>query len=91
MKKKPDQSVATRLLVSRLRTSGLSLTRCCRSTKIVTTLAASPLPGFVHVRLGNLRLRPFIQHLTSVWPTIESFLPKHKLISVLPDRIEAIE
>jgi predicted nuclease of predicted toxin-antitoxin system len=47
-------------------------------------IASDPPPWIVHVRLGNLRLRPFIQHLALVWPTIESLLPKHKLISVLP-------
>lgn len=53
-------------------------------------LASEPPPWIVHVRLGNMRLRPFIQQLASVWPAVESLLPKHKLISVLPDRIEAI-
>jgi len=54
-------------------------------------LSSDPPPWIVHVRLGNLRLRPFVQHLNSVWPTVESLLPKHKLITVLPDRVEAIE
>ena len=54
-------------------------------------LSSEPPPWIVHVRLGNLRLRPFMQRLISVWPTIESLLPKHKLITVLPDRIEGIE
>lgn len=53
-------------------------------------LTSEPPPWIVHVRLGNLRLRPFVQQLTSAWPTIESLLPKHKLISILPGRIEAI-
>jgi len=54
-------------------------------------LTAEPPPWVVHVRLGNLRLTPFVQHLVSVWPTVESLLPKHKLISVFPDRIEGVE
>jgi predicted nuclease of predicted toxin-antitoxin system len=54
-------------------------------------LMSEPPPWIVHVRVGNLRLRPFIEHLTSVWPIVESMLPKHKLISIFIDRIEAIE
>ncbi|MBL9208346.1 MAG: DUF5615 family PIN-like protein [Opitutaceae bacterium] len=54
-------------------------------------LMSEPPPWIVHVRVGNLRLRPFIEHITSVWPSVESLLPKHKLISIFLDRIEAIE
>ncbi len=54
-------------------------------------LSSEPPPWIVHVRLGNLRLGAFVQHLNSVWPTIESLLPKYKLITVLPDRIEGVE
>ena len=54
-------------------------------------LATEPPPWIVHVRLGNLRLKPFAQYLNSVWPTVESLLPKHKMISIFPDRIEGVE
>ena len=54
-------------------------------------LSGEPPPWVVHIRLGNLRLRPFVDRLNSIWPTVESMLPKHKLISVLPDRIEGVE
>lgn len=54
-------------------------------------LASDPPPWIVHVRLGNLRLRPFVEQLASAWPTVESLLPKHKLITVLPGRVEAVE
>ena len=54
-------------------------------------LADDPPPWIVHVRLGNLRLRPFIQHLTTVWPRVEELLPKHKMVTVFSDRIEAIQ
>lgn len=54
-------------------------------------LSSEPPPWIVHVRLGNLRLTALIQHLTTVWPEVESLLPKHKLVSVLSTRIEAIE
>jgi predicted nuclease of predicted toxin-antitoxin system len=54
-------------------------------------LISEPPPWIVHVRVGNLRLQPFIEHITSVWPSVEALLPKHKLISIFLDRIEAIE
>lgn len=54
-------------------------------------LSSEPPPWIVHVRFGNLRLRSFIQRMSSVWPMVESLLPEHKLISVLSDRIEAIQ
>jgi predicted nuclease of predicted toxin-antitoxin system len=54
-------------------------------------LSSEPPPWVVHIRLGNVRLLRFVERLTSTWPTIESLLPRHKLITVLPDRVEAIE
>lgn len=54
-------------------------------------LASDPPPWIVHVRVGNLRLQAFIDHLVSVWPNVEALLPKHKLVSVFLDRIEAVE
>ena len=53
-------------------------------------LLSEPPPRIVHVRVGNLPLRPFMQHLTAVWPHVEVLLPTHKLISILPDRIEGV-
>lgn len=54
-------------------------------------LTSDPPPWVIHVRVGNLQLQPLIEHLTSVWPSVESLLPRHKLISIFRDRIEAIE
>jgi predicted nuclease of predicted toxin-antitoxin system len=54
-------------------------------------LLGSAPPWIVHVRLGNLRLRSLLQHLVSVWPSVESQLPACKLISIFTDRIEMIE
>jgi predicted nuclease of predicted toxin-antitoxin system len=54
-------------------------------------LTDDPPPWIVHIRFGNLRLRPFIQRLTAVWPSVEALLPKHKLITVFSNGIEAIE
>jgi len=54
-------------------------------------LLDQPPPWVVHVRLGNLRLRTFSETLATLWPKIESLLPTHKLVTILPDRIEAVE
>jgi predicted nuclease of predicted toxin-antitoxin system len=54
-------------------------------------LAASPPPWIVHLRVGNVRLRLLKHHVATVWPSVESLLPKAKLISVFIDRIEAVE
>ena len=52
-------------------------------------LGSSP-PWIVHLRLGNLRLKELIQQLTLLWPEVEVLLPRHKLVTVLHDRIEAV-
>lgn len=52
-------------------------------------LQPSP-PWVVHVRFGNLRLSAFHQRLEQLWPLVEARLPDHKLISLYPDRIEAV-
>ena len=52
-------------------------------------LGSSP-PWIVHLRLGNLRLKDLIQQLTLLWPEVEVLLPRHKLVTVLHDRIEAV-
>lgn len=53
-------------------------------------LMAEPPPWIVHVRLGNLRLRDLNLRLSDLWPQIEELLPRHKLVTVLANRIEAI-
>lgn len=52
-------------------------------------LGASP-PWIVHLRIGNLRLKEFIERMSRLWPEIEALLPHHKLVTILEDRIEAI-
>jgi hypothetical protein len=54
-------------------------------------LISTPPPWIVHLRFGNLRRRDFHTLLNRMWPHIEALLPKHKMIAVYADRIEAME
>ncbi len=47
-------------------------------------------PWVGHLRFGNLRRRDFHALLERVWPRVEALLPKHKLVNVYADRIEAV-
>ena len=47
-------------------------------------------PWVVHLRLGNLRAAPFAALLQRLWPRVRPLLPRHKLISLYSDRIEAV-
>jgi hypothetical protein len=40
---------------------------------------------------GNLRLHDYHRLLSQMWPHVEALLPKHKMIAVYADRIEAME
>ena len=54
-------------------------------------LVSTPPPWIVHLRFGNLRLRDYHRLLSQMWPHVEALLPKHKMIAVYADRIEAME
>ena len=53
-------------------------------------LDASPPPWVVHLRLHNMRAADFHHLLAGAWPRVEALLPDHKLVTVYPDRIEAV-
>ncbi len=53
-------------------------------------MVSHPPPWVVHLRFGNLRGAEYHVLLGKVWPEIESLLPHNKLITVYPDRIEAL-
>jgi len=53
-------------------------------------LLSNPPPWIVHLRFGNLRKREFHALLARLWPQVETLLPKHKLVIVYADLIEAI-
>ncbi|MEM9079446.1 MAG: DUF5615 family PIN-like protein [Verrucomicrobiota bacterium] len=49
-----------------------------------------PPPRVIHLRIGNLRLRPFLEFIANIWPQILELLPEQKLIAVYHDRVEGI-
>jgi predicted nuclease of predicted toxin-antitoxin system len=57
----------------------------------IRALTSTPPPWIVHLRIGNLRRKAFHNHLTKAWPLILSLLPIHRLVTVFPDRIEALK
>lgn len=50
----------------------------------------APPPWVVRLHCGNLRSRPMREFLEAQWPRIEVLLPRHRLIQVYLDRIEAL-
>lgn len=54
-------------------------------------LMSEPPPWIVHLRFGNRRRRDYHRLLEQMWPRIEALLPRHKMIAVYGDRIEAME
>jgi predicted nuclease of predicted toxin-antitoxin system len=53
-------------------------------------LVSEPPPKVVRLRIGNMRLAAFHSLLATRWPTIESLLKDHKLVTVYIDRFEAV-
>lgn len=51
----------------------------------------NPPPKVIHVRLGNLKMREFFIAVDSVWNDVVELNRYHKLVTIFPDRIEAIE
>lgn len=49
-----------------------------------------PPPRVIHLRLGNLRRKPFCDFVIRHWPTLEAMIDQHKLVSLHHDRIEAL-
>ena len=47
-------------------------------------------PAVIHIRFGNLKMRAFHAKISAVWPRVLNLSPKHKLVRVFADRIEAI-
>jgi predicted nuclease of predicted toxin-antitoxin system len=54
-------------------------------------ILSSPPPWVVHLRVGNMRRRMFVEWLERVWPGIEAAVPEHKLVNVYADSIEMIQ
>ena len=53
-------------------------------------LFAEPPPKVIHIRFGNLKMKPFFELMQKLWPEIEKLNEGHKLINVFSDRIEGI-
>jgi len=49
-----------------------------------------PPPWVVWCKLGNLRRKVLADTLRRTWPTIESLLPDHRLITLNPDAVHAL-
>ncbi|MBX3245415.1 MAG: DUF5615 family PIN-like protein [Acidobacteria bacterium] len=54
-------------------------------------LASAPPPKVIHLRLGNVRLREFADIMEKRWKSIILLSKTHKLVNVLPDRLEGVE
>jgi predicted nuclease of predicted toxin-antitoxin system len=53
-------------------------------------LLVEPPPKVIHIRFGNLRLKDFIQLMTSIWPEVLDMHNEHKLVNVYKGYIEGI-
>ena len=51
---------------------------------------AEPPPRVIHLRVGNVRRRDFVEWLERVWPRVEASVATHKLVNVHRGGIEAI-
>jgi predicted nuclease of predicted toxin-antitoxin system len=54
-------------------------------------LLAQPPPRVIHIKIGNTSLKEFHSIIFTIWPTVLEMSDKYKLVTVLKDRIEAIE
>lgn len=50
-----------------------------------------PPPKVIHIRFGNLKMKPFFEVINKLWSTILEINNGHKLVNVFIDRIEGIE
>ncbi len=53
-------------------------------------MLSKPPPRVVHVRLGNMKMRPFHEILTRNWPWVVANISRFRLIRIYVDRIEAV-
>jgi predicted nuclease of predicted toxin-antitoxin system len=51
----------------------------------------APPPKVIHIRVGNMRMKEFFLTLTRRWPEAVELIETNKLVSIYPDRVEAIE
>jgi predicted nuclease of predicted toxin-antitoxin system len=51
----------------------------------------NPPPRVIHLRFGNMKMKPFFETITKLWDDIIEINKDHKLVNVFIDRIEGIE
>lgn len=54
-------------------------------------LLVEPPPRIIHLKVGNLKMRPFHEFISSQWSKICDLSDSYKLLYVFIDRIECIE
>jgi predicted nuclease of predicted toxin-antitoxin system len=50
----------------------------------------TPPPKVIHIRFGNLKMKPFFKRMAEVWPDVTRLNQDFKLVNVFIDRIEGI-
>ena len=53
-------------------------------------LMNEPPPRFIHIRVGNMKMKAFHRLVSSVWDEVCQLSETHKLVVLYEDRIEAI-
>jgi predicted nuclease of predicted toxin-antitoxin system len=53
-------------------------------------LLKEPPPKVIHIRIGNMKLKPFCAAISAVWDQVLVLNQTHKLVNVFLDRIEGI-
>jgi predicted nuclease of predicted toxin-antitoxin system len=53
-------------------------------------LLHEPPPRVIHIRFGNMKMKPFFAAISAVWEQVTALSETHKLVNVFQDRIEGI-
>jgi len=51
----------------------------------------NPPPKVIHIRYGNMKMKPFYDNISVVWEQIIEMNSSHKLVNVFADRIEGLQ
>jgi predicted nuclease of predicted toxin-antitoxin system len=51
----------------------------------------APPPRVIHIRFGNMKMKPFFETIVKLWNDVVDMNSGHKLVNVFIDRIEGIE
>ena len=54
-------------------------------------LSVTPPPKVIHIRFGNLKMKPFEQVVNKFWNLAVELSEKHKLVFIYIDRVEGIQ